>query len=110
MLRMYGFDGGAPLRRAYGGITDTGPAVRGPGGPEVIPVRKRLEAVEPVTLDGVPVAHVTLMGGPEKTLWMLRQGQEIVVERDRATDIYARDAGGRTSVEAVRALRMPEMA
>ena len=104
-----GLDGGAPLRRAFGGIVVTGPAVLGPGGDtvEVIPVGRRLEAVEQVTLDGVPEAHVTLTGGLAKTLWMLRQEQEIAVERDRATDVYA---GGRTSVEAVRALRMPEVA
>lgn len=78
--------------------------------PEVIPFEERLEAAGPVTLEGVPEAHITLWGGPEKALKLLQRRRAIAVKNDRTVDVYDWDAWGRTAAEAIRALLVPEVA
>lgn len=72
--------------------------------PEVIPVRERLEALAPVTLDGVPSSHITLLGGTDAALRFLQQRQTAAVRDDRTADIYDWGAWGCTAAETVRAL------
>ncbi|OEV11342.1 hypothetical protein [Streptomyces nanshensis] len=81
--------------------------------PAVIPVEERLErleAAEPVTLEGMPEEHITLWGGPEKTLRMLRQDRKIAVKNDRSVDIYDWAAWGRAAAATIRELPVPEVA
>ncbi|MFF3730897.1 hypothetical protein ACFYXM_11385 [Streptomyces sp. NPDC002476] len=76
--------------------------------PPVIPVETRLAGATPVTLDGMSVGHVTLLGGPERALEVLRRRRRLAVKGDRSTDIYDWDAWGRNAVAVISGLTMPK--
>lgn len=78
--------------------------------PGVIPVQERLEAAEPVTLEGVQEEHITLWGGPGKTLEMLQRRRAAAVKSDRTVDICDWRAWGRSAVETIRSLPVPAVA
>ncbi|MFJ2819127.1 hypothetical protein [Streptomyces sp. NPDC087294] len=123
MLRMYGFDGGTPARRAYRALTEAAPEVLRAGGerldltvlprwaeyrmPPVIPVESRLAEIAPVTLDGMSEAEITLWGGREKALEMLRRRRRLAVEGDRTTDIYDWTAWALSAAAVIDGLALP---
>lgn len=78
--------------------------------PEVIPVEERLEALPPVTLDGVLASHVALLGGADKALGFLRERQAAAVRGDRTVGIYDWTAWGRAAAQVLRALPVPVVA
>ncbi|MFB6814347.1 hypothetical protein ACFCV8_07355 [Streptomyces sp. NPDC056347] len=75
--------------------------------PPVIPVETRLAGAGPVTLDGMSEEEITLWGGREKALEMLRRRRRIAVEGDRTTDIYDWDEWARRAISVITDLTVP---
>lgn len=78
--------------------------------PPVLPLEVRDAAVPPATLDGMPEAHITLLGGPEKALEMLASRRRLAIRHDHSTDIYDWDAYSDQVAARIEALPAPAAA